>query len=59
MITVTDWIHAMAVVAAIYLVAMLVIVGIWRLAKRDEEDRRLREEGPNYPQTSKFDGTAH
>jgi len=51
----------MIVVAAIFLAAVLVIVGIWRLAKRDEEDRRFREEGPNYPEAdaSKFGGKAH
>jgi hypothetical protein len=61
-LSIGEWIQAMVVVAIIYAVAMIIIIAIWRLAKRDEENRRLREEGPNHSQPvkpSKFSGTAH
>ena len=54
-----QWLQAFGILLLIFIVAMLFGLAIWRLAKRDEEDRRLREEGPNHQVTSQFSGKAH
>lgn len=54
-----QWLQAFGVLLLIFTVAMVFGLIIWRLAKKDEEDRRLREEGPNHQGTSRYSGTMH
>jgi hypothetical protein len=61
MMTFQQWLTGTITCTVIFLAIGCFLLVLWRLSKRDEEDRRLREEGPNYEQseTSKFVGKCH
>jgi hypothetical protein len=55
----SNWLQAIGILSAIFFGALIFGLVIWRISKGDEENRRLREEGPNHPQASKYVGRAH